>query len=109
VQIAREHFAAKGVHINLIKLYGSMELAPLTDLAETIVDVVSSCNTLKANDLVAVEHICDISSRLVMNRAAAKLKRSLLEPILAAFSGAIAVEGAPDVTAQPSGNLAPVK
>lgn len=94
VQIAREHFAAKGVHINLIKLYGSMELAPLTDLAETIVDVVSSGNTLKANDLVAVEHICDISSRLVVNRAAAKLKRELLEPILAAFSNAIVPEDA---------------
>ena len=94
VQIAREHFAAKGVHINLIKLYGSMELAPLTDLAETIVDVVSSGNTLKANDLVAVEHICDISSRLVVNRAAAKLKRELLEPILAAFSSAIVADDA---------------
>jgi len=74
VQTAREHFAAKGMHVNLIKLYGSMELAPLTGLAEVIVDLVSTGATLKANGLVAVEHIMPISSRLIVNRAALKLK-----------------------------------
>ena len=70
VQTAREHFAAKGMHVNLIKLYGSMELAPLTGLADAIVDLVSTGSTLKANHLIAVEQIMAISSRLVVNRAA---------------------------------------
>jgi histidinol dehydrogenase len=74
-QIAREHFAAKGVHVDLIKLYGSMELAPLTGLADAIVDLVSTGSTLKANHLVEVERIMDISARLVVNQAALKLKR----------------------------------
>jgi ATP phosphoribosyltransferase len=78
VAIAREFFAAKGVHVDLIKLYGSMELAPLTGLADAIVDLVSTGNTLKANHLVEVERIMDISSRLVVNQAALKLKQ---EPI----------------------------
>ncbi len=86
VQAAREHFASKGVHVDLIKLYGSIELAPLVGLSEAIVDLVSTGNTLKANDLVEVEHIADISSRLVVNQAALKLKRELLQPILDAFS-----------------------
>jgi ATP phosphoribosyltransferase len=75
VAIARDFFAAKGVHVDLIKLYGSMELAPLTGLADAIVDLVSTGNTLKANQLVEVERIMDISSRLVVNQAALKLKR----------------------------------
>jgi ATP phosphoribosyltransferase len=75
INIAREHFAAKGVHVDLIKLYGSMELAPLAGLADAIVDLVSTGSTLKANNLVAVEHIMDISSRLIVNQAALKLKR----------------------------------
>ena len=83
---AREHFAAKGVHVDLIKLYGSMELAPLAGLADAIVDLVSSGATLKANKLVAVEHVIDISSRLIVNQAALKLKREKIAPILAAFS-----------------------
>lgn len=86
VQAAREHFAAKGVHVDLIKLYGSIELAPLVGLSEAIVDLVSTGNTLRANDLVEVEHIADISSRLVVNQAALKLKREMLQPILDAFS-----------------------
>lgn len=89
VKAAREHFAAKGVHIDLIKLYGSMELAPLVGLSDAIVDLVSSGNTLKANHLVAVEHISDISSRLVVNQAALKLKREVIQPMLDAFSKAI--------------------
>ena len=72
---AREHFAAKGVHVDLIKLYGSMELAPLVGLADAIVDLVSTGNTLRANNLVAVEEIMPISARLIVNQAALKLKR----------------------------------
>jgi ATP phosphoribosyltransferase len=90
VAIAREFFAAKGVHVDLIKLYGSMELAPLTGLADAIVDLVSTGNTLKANNLVEVERIIDISSRLVVNQAALKLKRDEIRRIIDAFAGAIA-------------------
>jgi len=86
---AREHFAAKGVHIDLIKLYGSMELAPLAGLADAIVDLVSSGGTLKANKLVAVEHVVDISSRLVVNQASLKVKRETLQPIINAFARAV--------------------
>ncbi len=85
-EIAREHFASKGVHIDLIKLYGSMELAPLVGLSDAIVDLVSTGNTLKANHLVEVEHIMEISSRLVVNQAALKLKRERLQPILEAIA-----------------------
>ena len=88
VQTAREHFAKKGMHVNLIKLYGSMELAPLTGLADAIVDLVSTGNTLKANHLVAVEEILPISSRLVVNRAALKLKRETIQPMIDAFEKA---------------------
>ena len=86
VEIAREFFATKGVHVDLIKLYGSMELAPLTGLADAIVDLVSTGNTLKANDLVEVEPIMEISSRLIVNRAAMKLKREKIQPLIEAFS-----------------------
>ncbi|MBP6709567.1 MAG: ATP phosphoribosyltransferase, partial [Candidatus Accumulibacter sp.] len=86
VNIAREHFAAKGVQVDLIKLYGSMELAPLARLADAIVDLVSTGSTLKANHLVACEHIMDISSRLIVNQAALKLKREILAPILEAIA-----------------------
>jgi len=89
VAIAREFFAAKGVHVDLIKLYGSMELAPLTGLADAIVDLVSTGNTLKANHLVEVERIMDISSRLVVNQAALKLKREPIRKIIDAFGQAL--------------------
>ncbi|MEY3380710.1 MAG: hypothetical protein RL468_1308 [Pseudomonadota bacterium] len=89
VGIAREFFATKGVHVDLIKLYGSMELAPLTGLSDAIVDLVSTGNTLKANQLVEVEHIMDISSRLVVNQASLKLKQAPLRRIIDAFSGAL--------------------
>jgi ATP phosphoribosyltransferase len=89
VGIAREFFAAKGVHVDLIKLYGSMELAPLTGLADAIVDLVSTGSTLKANHLVEVERIMDISSRLVVNQAALKLKQAPIRRIIDAFSQAI--------------------
>jgi len=86
--LARQHFANKGVHVDLIKLYGSMELAPLTGLADAIVDLVSTGNTLKANRLVEVERIMDISSRLVVNQAALKLKREPLRQLIEAFASA---------------------
>ncbi|MEQ1674039.1 MAG: ATP phosphoribosyltransferase, partial [Candidatus Nitrotoga sp.] len=89
LQTAREHFAAKGVHVDLIKLYGSMELAPLVGLSDAIVDLVSSGNTLKANHLKAVEEIAGISSRLVVNQASLKLKRAGIQPILDDFSRAV--------------------
>lgn len=87
---AREHFAKKGVHVDLIKLYGSMELGPLVGLADAIVDLVSTGGTLRANNLVEVEEIVQISSRLVVNQAALKLKRDRLAPILDAFERASA-------------------
>ena len=88
-RIAREFFASKGVHVDLIKLYGSMELAPLTGLADAIVDLVSTGNTLKANHLVEVERIMDISARLVVNQASLKLKQAAIRPIINAFAQAI--------------------
>jgi ATP phosphoribosyltransferase len=89
IQSARDHFAAKGVHVDLIKLYGSMELAPLAGLADAIVDLVSSGGTLKANNLVEVEEIMAISSRLVVNQASLKMKRDLLQPVLDSFADAV--------------------
>ena len=86
--IARQHFADKGVHVDLIKLYGSMELAPLTGLADAIVDLVSTGSTLKANHLVEVERIMDISARLVVNPAALKLKREPMRRLIDAFARA---------------------
>jgi ATP phosphoribosyltransferase len=88
-QIARDHFANKGVHVDLIKLYGSMELAPLTGLADAIVDLVSSGNTLRANHLVEVEEIMQISARLIVNQAALKLKREPIRSIIDAFEAAV--------------------
>lgn len=90
VQTAREHFAAKGMHVDLIKLYGSMELAPLTGLADAIVDLVSTGNTLKANNLKAVEEIAPVSARLIVNQAALKLKHNAIQPLLDAFARATA-------------------
>ena len=89
LQTAREHFAGKGVHVDLIKLYGSMELAPLVGLADAIVDLVSSGNTLKANHLKAVEEIMPVSARLIVNQAALKLKRETIQPMLEAFAAAV--------------------
>jgi len=88
VQAAREHFAEKGVHVDLIKLYGSMELAPLVGLADAIVDLVSTGNTLRANNLKAVEEIAPVSARLIVNQAALKLRRNAIQPLLDAFARA---------------------
>ena len=87
-QTAREHFAAKGVHVDLIKLYGSMELAPLVGLADAIVDLVSTGDTLRANRLRAVEEILPISARLIVNQAALKMKREAIQPLLEQLSKA---------------------
>ena len=95
VAIAREFFAAKGVHVDLIKLYGSMELAPLTGLADAIVDLASTGNTLRANHLVEVERIMDISSRLVVNQAALKLKQAPIRAMIDAFAAAVAERAKP--------------
>ena len=89
VAISREFFASKGVHVDLIKLYGSMELAPLVGLADAIVDLVSTGNTLKANHLVEVEHIMNISSHLVVNQAALKLKQAPIRKIIEDFASAV--------------------
>jgi ATP phosphoribosyltransferase len=90
VRTAREHFAAKGMHVDLIRLYGSMELAPLAGLADAIVDLVSTGHTLQANDLVAVEEIMPISARLIVNPGALKLKRDAAKPMLEAIAAAAA-------------------
>lgn len=94
LKTAREHFATKGVHVDLIKLYGSMELAPLVGLADAIVDLVSTGSTLRANNLKAVEEIMAISARLIVNQASLKLKGAALEPLLQAFARAVAPEDA---------------
>mgnify|MGYP003616404250 FL=1 len=91
-EIARNFFAKKGVHVDMVKLYGSMELAPLTGMADAIVDLVSTGNTLKANDLVEVEPIMDISSRLVVNQASLKLKQAPLRHIIDSFAAAVAAK-----------------
>ena len=95
VRTAREHFAAKGMHVDLIKLYGSMELAPLAGLADAIVDLVSTGRTLQANDLVAVEEIMPISARLIVNPGALKLKRDLAKPLVDALAEAARVQPEP--------------
>ena len=90
VKAAREHFAGKSMHVDLIKLYGSMELGPLVGLADAIVDLVSTGGTLRANNLKAVEDVAEISSRLVVNQASLKLKRETLQPIMDAFTRVVA-------------------
>jgi ATP phosphoribosyltransferase len=89
LRTARDHFTAKGMHVDLIKLYGSMELAPLAGLADAIVDLVSSGSTLRANDLVAVEDIMPISARLIVNPGALKLKRDAVKPLVDALGAAV--------------------
>ena len=86
---ASNFFAKKGIHIDLIKLYGSMELAPIVGLADIIVDLVSSGKTLEANNLIPVEHISDISSRLIVNKASLKLNNGILKPMIQQFSQAV--------------------
>ena len=85
----RAFFADKGVHVDLIRLYGSMELAPILGLADAIVDLVSTGRTLKANRLVAVEEIMPVSARLIVNEAALKTRRALLQPLIDGFRRAV--------------------
>ncbi len=92
--VARQHFADKGVHVDMIKLYGSMELAPLTGLADAIVDLVSTGSTLKANLLREVETIMPISARLVVNHTALKTKAEQIRPLLQSIEAAVAGQGA---------------
>jgi ATP phosphoribosyltransferase len=88
LKTTREFFATKGVHVDLIRLYGSMELAPILGLADAIVDLVSTGRTLKANRLIAVEEIMPVSSRLIVNQAALKTRRAALQPLIEAFARA---------------------
>ena len=89
LQISREFFAGKGVHVDLIKLYGSMELAPLVGMADAIVDLVSTGNTLKANGLVPLEHVADISTRLIVNESAFKTKHRAIQSLISALEDAL--------------------
>ncbi|RMD70110.1 MAG: ATP phosphoribosyltransferase [Gammaproteobacteria bacterium] len=82
VETTRRHFAAQGMQVEIIKLYGSMELAPLVGLADRIVDLVDTGNTLRANNLVPLETIAEISARLVVNRAAMKMRHRVLKPFI---------------------------
>ena len=91
INAARNHFANKGLNIDLIKLYGSMELAPIVKLSDVIVDLVSSGKTLAANQLVPVEEIGEISSRLIVNKASLKIKRDILQPMIDKFSKAVSI------------------
>jgi ATP phosphoribosyltransferase len=89
VQTTQRHFAAKGIQTDVIRLYGSMELAPLVGLSDRIVDLISSGRTLKANGLVEVEHIADISGWLVANKASMKMKREPLKALIDRLAAAI--------------------
>ena len=89
VNTAKRFYAEKGIQVEVIKLYGSMELAPLVGLAERIVDVVDTGNTLKANGLMPMEHIADISSRLVVNKASMKMKHQQIKSLIERFAEAV--------------------
>jgi ATP phosphoribosyltransferase len=91
-QVAREYYAQQGRQIDLIKLYGAMELAPIMDLADEIVDIVDTGNTLKANGLEAREMITDISSRVIVNKAAMKTKYPVIKEILSALEEAVSAK-----------------
>jgi len=88
-QAARKFFSDKGIHIDVIKLYGSMELAPIVGMSDVIVDLVSSGKTLEANNLIAYEKISDVSSRLIINQASLKTKRNKLKPLIENFSNVV--------------------
>jgi ATP phosphoribosyltransferase len=94
VNIARRYFADQGRQVELIKLYGSMELAPLVGLSDLIVDLVDTGNTLRANGLEPLQHIADISSRLVVNKASMKMKHRAIRPLLERLREAVAAAAA---------------
>jgi len=91
VNIAREYYASQGRQTDIIKLYGAMELAPILDLADEIVDIVDTGNTLKANGLEPREFICDVSSRLIVNKASMKMKHQSIQTIIDAIAKAVTV------------------
>lgn len=105
VECARQHFAAKGMHVDLIKLYGSMELAPLVGLADAIVDVVSSGGTLRANRLVEVEEILSISARLIVNQASLKTQPRRIGALLDAVARAVSAQQAAEQSASPPAQM----
>jgi len=90
VNIAKNYYAKQGKQVELIKLYGAMELAPLADLSDYIVDLVDTGNTLKANGLVPMDHIADISSRLVVNKASMKMKHAVVKQLVDQLEAAVA-------------------
>ncbi|MGL5252505.1 MAG: ATP phosphoribosyltransferase [Moraxella sp.] len=90
VNVTRAYFASRGEQVDVIKLYGSMELAPLVGLGDLIVDVVDTGNTLRANGLEPRQEICQVSSRLIVNQVSYKRKFALLEPILESFKQSVA-------------------
>lgn len=92
VATTRRYFAAQGKQVEIIKLYGSMELAPLVGLADLIVDLVDTGNTLKANGLAPLEHIADISSRLIVNKASMKMKHAPVKALIERIGEAVAVK-----------------
>ncbi len=94
VNCARRHFAAQGQQVEIIKLYGSMELAPLVGLADRIVDLVDTGNTLKANGLEPLEHMADISSRLIVNKASMKMKHDQVKAFTDRIAEAVAAREA---------------
>ena len=98
VNVTRNYFAARGRQVDLVKLYGSMELAPLVGLADCIVDLVDTGNTLRANGLVPLESIADISARLVVNKAALKMRHREISALIEALRGAIETQQAKDET-----------
>ena len=89
VNVAKHYYASQGRQADVIKLYGAMELAPIMDLADEIVDIVDTGNTLRANGLEPREHIADISSRLIVNKASMKMKHRQIEAVLAAVSASL--------------------
>lgn len=89
VNCARKYFAQQGRQVDIIKLYGSMELAPIVDLSDCIVDVVDTGNTLRANGLEPLEHMADISSRLIVNKASMKLKHDEIQTLLSQMKTAV--------------------
>ena len=96
-RIARDYFSERGMQVEIVKLYGSMELAPVVGLADRIVDLVNTGDTLKANGLVPIEKICDVSSRLIVNKAALKTKHAQVQRVITALRAAVeAGDGRPD-------------
>lgn len=92
MNLTRQYFASLGEQVDVIKLYGSMELAPLVGLGDLIVDVVDTGNTLRANGLEPLEEICKVSSRLIVNKASFKRKQAVLAPILTQIEQAVAAK-----------------